>query len=123
MFLHLSVMLVTRGVCAAGGHVWQGGMHGRGACLGACVGGMHGRGGHAWEQVYMVGGVHGGGHMWQGRACMVGACVAKGVACMAGETTTAADGTHPTGMHSCLLMIVVAVEERLRQCYSATTKR
>ena len=30
-----------------------------------------------------------------------GPCVAKGV-CMAGETATAADGTHPTGMHSCL---------------------
>ena len=28
-----------------------------------------------------------------------GACVA-GV-CMAGDTATAADGTHPTGMHSC----------------------
>ena len=25
-----------------------------------------------------------------------------GKACVAGETATAADGTHPTGMHSCL---------------------
>ena len=24
-----------------------------------------------------------------------------GGACVAGETATAADGTHPTGMHSC----------------------
>ena len=31
-------------------------------------------------------------------ACMVGGCVMGG---MAGETATAADGTHPTGMHSC----------------------
>ena len=30
-----------------------------------------------------------------------GACAARG-ACVAGETATAADGTHPTGMHSCL---------------------
>ena len=29
-----------------------------------------------------------GGHTWRG-------------ACVAGETATAADGTHPTGMHSC----------------------
>ena len=31
-----------------------------------------------------------GGHAWQG-------------ACMAGEVATAADGTHPTGMHSCYI--------------------
>ena len=36
------------------------------------------------------GGVHGEGDMRGG-----------GGACMAGETATAADGTHPTGMHSC----------------------
>ena len=34
-----------RGACMAGGHVWQGGVHGRGACM---VGGMHGRG-CAWQ--------------------------------------------------------------------------
>ena len=34
----------------------------------------------------MVGGIHGRGHAWRG-------------ACMAGETATAADGRHPTGMH------------------------
>ena len=33
-------------------------------------------------------------------AGMVGACMA-GQVCMAGETATAVDGTHPTGMHSC----------------------
>ena len=42
-----------RGVCVVKGHVYRGGMHGRGACV-------------------------------------------------AGETATAADGTHPTGMHSCV---------------------
>ena len=30
-----------------------------------------------------------GGHVWRGP-------------CVAAETATAADGTHPTGMHSCL---------------------
>ena len=32
-----------------------------------------------------------------GEACMAGVG-----ACVAGETATAADGTHPTGMHSCI---------------------
>ena len=40
--------------------------------------------------------MHGGGHAWQ-RGCVV-----EG-GCMAGETATAADGTHPTGMLSCSL--------------------
>ena len=67
--------------------------------------------GHAWQ----VRGVHGmGAHAWQGacmtreRGCVAGGlawwrvCMAVGV-CMAGETATAADGTHPTGMLSCLI--------------------
>ena len=33
--------------------------------------------------------------------CGKGGVHGKG-ACVAGETVTAADGTHPTGMHSCL---------------------
>ena len=41
----------------------------------------------------ILGGVRGGG-AWQGGYVFPGAC-------MAGETATAADGTHPTGMHSC----------------------
>ena len=28
-----------------------------------------------------------------------------GAACVTGETATAADGTHPTGMHSCFTRI------------------
>ena len=52
----------------------------------------------------MVGGVHGWG------ACMVGGvCLFQGGGmhgwvggCLAGEMATAADGTHPTAMHSCL---------------------
>ena len=49
----------------------------------------------------MVGDVHGRGQAWQwgmhgGRPCVVGGW------CVTGETATAADGRHPTGMHSCL---------------------
>ena len=78
-----------RGVCMAGGHAWQGGMFGRGH---AWQRGMHGRG-HVWQ-----GDVHGRGCAWQG-----GMHGREGYAWQeAGETTTAADGTHPTGMHSCL---------------------
>ena len=54
-----------------------------------------GIGGHAW----LEGMCGGGGHAWQG------ACVAGGQAWQRAyverETATAADGTHPTGMHSC----------------------
>ena len=32
--------------------------------------------------------------------CVERVCMVWG-ACVAGETVTAADGTHPTGMHSC----------------------
>ena len=40
------------------------------------------------------------GHAWWG-ACIAGGDAWQG-ACVAGETATAADGMHPTGMHSCL---------------------
>ena len=44
MFLHLSVSHSVHGGCmAGGGHTWQGGMHGRGACVAGK--GMHGGGG------------------------------------------------------------------------------
>ena len=93
-----------RGVCMAGGHVWQegcmaGGMHGRGACV---AGDMHGGG------AYMAAGVHGGGVHGRGDMC------SGGGACVAGEMATAVDGTHPTGMHSCsyLLMILPLIAVR-----------
>ena len=74
---------------------WQGeacvakDVHGRGACVRACVA---------------------GGHAWQVHACTVGeACVAGAVhgregrrGTCAGEMATEAGGTHPTGMNSCL---------------------
>ena len=51
---------------------------------------VHGEGRHAWRR----GGGHGTG------VCMTGSCVA-------GETATAADSTHPTGMHSCLMNVII----------------
>ena len=47
----------------------------------------------------IVGGMHGRGYAWQG-ACMAGGMCGGWGVCMAGETATAVDGTHPTGMHS-----------------------
>ena len=44
------------------------------------------------------GSMHGGYHAWR-------------ISCMAGETDTAADGTHPTGMHSCSLNVVTVFSE------------
>ena len=43
----VGVCVVGEGI-RGGGHVWQGGMHGRGACVEGGLRGMHGRG-HAWH--------------------------------------------------------------------------
>ena len=51
----------------------------------------------------MAGGVH-------GRGCLHGGdhALQAGGGCMAGETDTAAAGTHPTGMHSfCLFAFAI----------------
>ena len=65
-----------------------------GGCMGGACGyvGVHG------------GGVHGGACVRGGMqgVCMVGGMHGRGGACVAGETATAADGMHPTGMLSCL---------------------
>ena len=55
-----------------------------------------------------------GGQAWQG-ACMTG-CVhgGGGGACVAGETATPAGGTHPTGMHSCYITIIMSLSFVLR---------
>ena len=63
-----------------------------------------GAGGHAWLGGMCGGGMHGGGSMWMGGHVWQGVCVVGGGACVAGETATAEDGTHPTGMHSCVLV-------------------
>ena len=76
-----------------GGHVWQ-----RGAC--SVKGAMHDEGAYITKGACMA-----GGHVWWGICLAGGTCVARKVcmvgACMAGEMATAADGTHPTGIHSC----------------------
>ena len=76
MFLHLSVILFMEG-----GAVWQG----------ACVAGdMCGRDA-SQRGVCMAVGYAWWGHVW----------LRRGDVCMVGEMATAADGTHPTRMHSC----------------------
>ena len=52
--------------------------------------------GHVWQR--WQGTMHGGGYAWQGG-------LHGRWSCMAGETANAADGTHPTGMHSCLIIL------------------
>ena len=75
-------------VCMAGGMHGRGrGMHGRGACVVEWC---------TWQGACMAGGMHGRGHAWQ-----LGEC-------MAGETATAADVMHPTGMHSCLTYDIIS---------------
>ena len=50
-----------------------------------------------------------------------GACVERGMhgrgACVAGETATAADGTHPTGMNSCLLDMIILYKFHISTTY------
>ena len=65
----------------------------------------------------------GGGLAWRGGcAWRRGVCMAKGV-CVAGEMATAADGTHATGMHSCILILTKNIglysmfEKRCHQCF------
>ena len=82
MFSKASVILSTRGAVHG-----VGGMHGRGSCV---------AGGCARQRVCVAGGVCGG------------ECARQG-ACVAGDTTTATDGTHPTGMHSCFIYKISVV--------------
>ena len=73
-------------------------------------GDMHGKG-----RVCMAGGMYGGGmhdrwHVWQGACMAVGVCVGGGA--WQEKTVTAADSTHPTGVHSCLLIILADTQKR-----------
>ena len=69
-------------------------MCGWGTCV---VGSMHGRGACVARDMHggdmCGGGVHGSGHTWQ-----------EGGMC-AGEMAIEAGGAHPTGMHSCSLLL------------------
>ena len=76
---------VFTGVCLSSG---------KGACV---VGGLCVRGCTHGRSVRMQGGMHGRESVC-GRVCMAGG---GGGAYVAGETATATDSTHPTGMHSC----------------------
>ena len=60
---------------------------------------MNGREGDAWQGEVCA---WQRGHAWLG-GCMAGGHVWWGGACVAGETATAANGTHPTKMHSCYI--------------------
>ena len=44
------------------------------------------------------------GHMWRGDMHSGGICDTG--SCVAAETVTAADGTHPTEVHSCLKFVL-----------------
>ena len=67
------------------GHVWQGGMHGRGHVSWGDV--------HAWQGVCMAGGVHGRGCALQG-ACVMGVCMVGG---MCGRGVHGKGGVHGRG--------------------------
>ena len=60
---------------------------------------MHGKGGGMRDEGVCIGG------SMRGEGGMLG----RGGTCVAGETATAADGTHPTGMHSCIIDINLPV--------------
>ena len=104
---------VFGGASGGGGHVW----HCRGVCMeggGMCGGGgMHvaeghvWHGGDAWWGMFGEVSVFGGASVFGGGACMAGGGVHGRAGDVwhggvrAGETTTEAGGTHPTGIHSC----------------------
>ena len=57
--------------------------------------------------------MHARGHVWKGGMCGRGAC-------LAGESATAADGTHHTGMHSCLSISSDEVSSKCSIFFNAT---
>ena len=57
-------------------------------------------GGYAWQGVCVAGG-HSGWRAYMAGGCMVGGMRAGEMATAAEDMATAADCTHPTGMHSC----------------------
>ena len=123
MFLHVSVILST-GECL----LW-GGVCSRGECLllgGICSGGVSAPrrvsalGGLLWgmEGVCSEGSAPGGCLLWGvcsggGGVCSWGVCFEGLVSQHAlrqtppGEMATAADGMHPTGMHSCCFLQLI----------------
>ena len=83
-------VLAPEGACSQRGLVW----------VDACSGGVPGVGG------CLVWGVPGLGGAWSGGCLLPGGCLVET------GTATAADGTHPTGMHSCLTLKFAWREKR-----------
>ena len=83
----------------AGGHAWQGGMHGRGVC----VVGVHGRG-HAWQGACVVGGMHGkGGMHGGGGGCACHTCPPRHYEIWSVNVRVV---RILLGMHSCYLIVL-----------------
>ena len=125
MFLQVSVCpqgsMHGRGACMAGGggcawwghvwwgrHAWQGAVCGRGACM---------AGEHVWQGACMAGVcAWKGGHVWQG-ACMAGGHAWQEGAWHAWPPADTmryvqlAGGTHPTGMHSCIVNVIWVMQK------------
>ena len=103
-----------------------------GVCGWGCAwpGGMHGKGGHVWQRGACVAneGVHGK----VGVCGKGGPCVAKGgmhgmhaplgrlLRDMVGQCV---GGTHPTGMHSCYLLILLTSIDRSCRFYNRSSCR
>ena len=83
--VHEGEACVVRGACMAGG------VHGRGVCVaGGCAAGGVCIAGGVWWGVCMA-----RGHAWQEK------------------TVIAVGGTHPTGMHSCIMLLPPANEDNV----------
>ena len=111
MFLHVSVILSGGGLLSQ--HALQVVSH------------------HALQQVSRGGGLqaHTQGGSWGGsapgpqprrklRGIWLGGCLLRGgVERPPQETATAVDGTHPTGMHSCLIAILSTFQFKIVTCF------
>ena len=92
--------LVQGGVCSWGDAWSRGGLSAPGGGVCSWEGGMPGQG---WWWCPLPGGIVApGGGAWSG-----GGGLLPGVPGGDPRTATAADGTHPTGMHSCLQFILI----------------
>ena len=98
MFLQVCVCSQEGGVPGPGECMVQGGSWSWGVGIPACTE----TAGGVWSQ---GGGVPGPGGAWSRGCIILGGLVSQHALRQTppppGETTTAADGTHPTGMHSC----------------------
>ena len=103
MFLQVSVISVHRGGCLVPGGAWSWGVPGRG---GACFRGGSGPRGGACSQRCLLGGVSGSGGACSGEVWSQGGAWWRPHPPLA---PTAAVGTHPTGLHSCLQFFLISL--------------